>query len=363
MSPNTYYIEGAIMKKIVFTGGGTGGHIMPNLSIILELKDKYEIYYLGSNGMEKDIISKYPFIKFIEIPCVKFIRAFTLKNLLIPFKLTNSISKCKKILKEISPDLIFSKGGFVSIPVCLAGQKLNITTLTHESDFTVGLANKIIAKKSKYILCSFKKTADIYGKNAIFTGSPIRKQIYLGCADKIRNKYNLDITKPIILVTGGSLGATPINNFIWDNINTLNKNYTIIHLVGKNKLNKKLPNGKNYVQLEFVDNIEDYFAISDIIISRAGSNTIFELLALKKLMLLIPLPKASSRGDQILNAEYFSEKNYAEYLLQEKLNLKSFLDKTDILLKTKSKYHLAQKNAPSADGTNNIIKIIKDNTK
>lgn len=351
------------MKKIVFTGGGTGGHIMPNLSLIFELKDKYKIYYLGSDGMEKDIISKYPFIEFIEIPCVKFVRTFTLKNLLIPFKLSSSISKCKKILKGISPDLIFSKGGFVSIPVCLAGQKLNIPSLTHESDLTIGLANKIIAKKSKYILCSFKKTADIYGKNAMFTGSPIRKQIYLGNADKIKNKYNLDSHKPIILITGGSLGATTINNFIWDNINKLNKNYTIIHLVGKGKLNQSFPNTKNYIQLEFVNNIENYFAVSDIVISRAGSNTIFELLALKKLMLLIPLSKASSRGDQILNAEYFSEKKYAEYLLQENLNLETFIQKIDILLKNKNKYYLAQKNAPSADGTNNIIKIIEENIK
>lgn len=348
------------MKKIVFTGGGTGGHIMPNLSLIEVLQNDYQIYYLGSNGMEKKLLEQYKKVKFVEIPTVKFVRSLTLKNLAIPFKLYSSIKTCKKILKDISPNVIFSKGGFVSIPVCLAGQKLGISTITHESDLTMGLANKIIAKHAKVVCCSFITTAEKYGKTAIFTGSPIRPQIYKGNPQNILKSYNIATNKPIILVTGGSLGAQALNHVIWDNISTLTEKYTILHLVGKGKTNKQIPNSPSYIQLEFAKNIEDFFAISDLIISRAGSNTIFELLALKKPMLLIPLPKKSSRGDQILNSADFYGKGYCEYTLQENLSIDSLMDKISLLIKNKSTYITNMKKAPNPDGTSKIISIIKE---
>ena len=174
------------MKKIVFTGGGTAGHITPNIAIIDKLKD-YEIYYLGTNGMEKDIITKYKNIKFIEIPAVKLIRSVTIKNLALPFKLIHSINKTKKILKNINPSLVFSKGGFVSVPTCLAANSLKIPVITHESDLTIGLANKIISKKAKYLCCSFKDTSDKFKKNSVYTGSPIREKIFNG------NKFNVKL--------------------------------------------------------------------------------------------------------------------------------------------------------------------------
>lgn len=347
------------MKKIVFTGGGTGGHIMPNLSLIERLQDKYKIYYFGSNGMEKDILKNYPKVTFVEIPTVKFIRSLTPKNLLIPFKLVSSIKATKKTLKEISPNVIFSKGGFVSIPVCLAGQKLKIPTITHESDITMGLANKIIAKKAKVVCCSFEITASRHGKNAIYSGSPIRPQIYLGNKDKVLKLHDLDTSKPIILVTGGSLGAQAINNAIWDNLSALTQNFTIIHLVGKGKTNKQFKNSSSYVQIEFVPNIEDYFDIADIVVSRAGSNTIFELLALKKPILLIPLSKKSSRGDQILNAKDFKSKGYCEYILEENLTSNSLTDTINKMLKNKNSYISKMNTAPSPNGTNIIIATIE----
>lgn len=351
------------MKRIVFTGGGTGGHIMPNLSIIEEIKDKYEIYYLGSNGMEKDIISKYKYIKFTEIPSAKLVRSLDLHNLLIPFKLIHSINICKEKLKEISPSLIFSKGGYVSIPVAIAGHKLDIPILTHESDLTIGIANKIIARKSKHLCCTFEETADKYGKNAIHTGSPIRKQIFMGNKSNVLAKYNLDTNKPIITITGGSLGAKRINEVIWSSIDKLTKHYTIIHLVGKNKVNAKIKNSKNYIQIDFTNNIEDYFDLSDIVISRAGSNTIFELLALTKPMILLPLSKKSSRGDQILNAEIFYKKGYCEYILDEDLNIDKLINKTNKLLKNKSQYIDNMLKCRNINGTNNIIKLIEKYSK
>lgn len=351
------------MKRIVFTGGGTGGHIMPNISIIEEIKDKYEIFYLGSNGMEKDIISRYPYIKFIEIPSVKLIRSLDFKNLLIPFKLIKNINICKEKLKEISPNLIFSKGGYVSIPVSIAGHKLNIPILTHESDLSIGIANKIIAKKSKHLCCTFEETAKKYGKNAIHTGSPIRKQIFKGNKNSIINKLNIDTSKPIITITGGSLGAKRINEVIWENIDTLTQNYTIVHLVGKNKVNHKIKNSKNYIQIDFTNNIEDYFDLSNIVISRAGSNTIFELLALHKPMILLPLSKKSSRGDQIVNAEIFHKKGYADYILDEKLNINTLINTILKVLTNKEQYIKNMSKCKNANGTNKIIELIEKHIK
>lgn len=347
------------MKNIVFTGGGSAGHIMPNLAIIEELHG-YNIYYLGSNGMEKDIISKYPNIKFIEIESVKFIRSLTPKNLLIPLKLIKSINNIKEVLKKINPCLIFSKGGYVSIPVCLAGAKLNIPILTHESDYTIGLANKIISKKSKYLCCSFKETSTKFKKNSIYTGSPIRKKILSGDPNTVKNRHNINSSKPLILIVGGSLGAQSINEIIWDNLNILNQKYNIIHIVGKNKTNKTIKNTNNYIQLEFVNDIENYFCACDLIISRAGSNTIFELLTLAKPMLLIPLPKKSSRGDQIINAKCFYKNNFANMILQEELTSQSLLQKIEDTLANKAKYIESMKKEKNPNGTQTLIKLIKD---
>ncbi len=347
------------MKKIVFTGGGTGGHIMPNLSLIEVLQNSYQIYYLGTDGMEKRLLEPYKKVKFIEIPAVKFVRSLTLKNLAIPFKLFSSIKACKKILANISPSVIFSKGGFVSIPVCLAGQKLGIPTITHESDLTMGLANKIIGRHASVVCCSFEKTAKKHEKNAIFTGSPIRPQIYSGNPQNVTKKHNIETGKPIILVTGGSLGASALNSIIWENISALTAKYTILHLVGKGKTNKTIPNSRSYIQLEFAKNIEDYFAISDLVISRAGSNTIFELLALKKTMVLIPLPKKSSRGDQILNAIEFNNNGFCEYILQENLSIETLLKKISDTLNNKDKFISQMSSTSSADGTDTLVKLIK----
>ncbi len=350
------------MKNIVFTGGGTAGHIMPNIAIIEQLNN-YNVYYLGSNGMEKNILKNYPKIKYIEIPAVKFIRSFTLKNLLIPFKLIKNINICKKILNELKPCVIFSKGGYVSIPVCIAGSKLHIPTLTHESDYTIGLANKIIAKKSKYLCCSFEETANRYKKNSIYTGSPIRQNIFEGKKDIIINRHKINTNHPIILIVGGSLGAQSINEIIWNNINILSKNYCIIHIVGKGNIKKNLLNINNYIQIEFATDINNYFDASDLVISRAGSNTIFELLALVKPMILIPLSKSSSRGDQIINAEIFREKGFANIIYQEELTFYKLMQSIKYTLENKLYFEKNMKSAKIPNGNKKIIELINSNAK
>jgi len=345
------------MKKIVFTGGGTAGHIMPNLAIIDELQG-YKIYYIGSNGMEKNIISQYPNIKFIEIPTVKFKRSLSPQNLLIPFKLISSINKTKKILKDINPNIIFSKGGYVSIPTCFAGHSLKIPVITHESDLSIGLANKVIAKKSKYLCCSFETTATKYKKNAIFTGSPIRNKILKGNKEIVLERHKIRNNNPTILIVGGSQGAKVINETIWNNIKTLTTKYNIIHIVGKNNINKSI-NCKNYYQIEFANDIENYFASSDLVISRAGSNTIFELLALQKPMILIPLPKTKhSRGDQVDNAKYFKSHQFANIIEQSQLNITTLEETIKNTLKNKYQFQKNMKNANNNIGNSTIIKLI-----
>ena len=328
------------MKKIVLTGGGTAGHVMPNIALLKYLEKEFdEIHYIGShNGIEKNIIEKYPQVIYHGISTVKLIRSLTPKNLLIPFKLLKSLRETRKILKGINPSVIFSKGGFVSVPVVFAGSKLKIPIIAHESDSSIGLANKIIIKKCEKMCFSFENLAKKYKEKGLYTGSPIRDDIFKGDKEKTIKELNFAPNKTTILIMGGSLGATAINNVIFENAEELSKKYNIIHIVGKNNINKKLINLKNYKQIEFTNHIENYCAAADLIISRSGSNSIFEFLALKKPMILIPLPKASSRGDQILNAQIFHNNGFSHILYQEKLNKESLLDSISYVLQNKNFY-------------------------
>ena len=356
---NYRYIGDNILKKIVFTGGGTAGHVTPNISIVEKLKNEYEIHYIGSvSGIEKDIISRYPFIIYHPITTVKLERKLTPKNLLIPFKLLKGINDSRKILKSINPNIIFSKGGFVSVPVAFAGKSLDIPIVAHESDYTMGLANKLVYRKCKTMCFSFKDTCSHYQSKGLFTGTPLREQLFHGNKKKIIDTYNITSTKPVILVFGGSLGARAINNAIASIISNLTKKFTVIHIVGKMNKNTKI-NQKDYYQVEFVDNIEDYFAIADIVISRAGSNSIFELCALKKPMLLIPLPKDSSRGDQILNAKYLSSKNLCKVLYQEDMTSSTLLDAIETIYRDRHIYISNLSKEKSFNGADKIIAEIK----
>lgn len=351
------------MKKIVFTGGGTAGHVTPNIGIIEKLKNEYEIHYIGSyTGIEKDIISKYSYIKYHPITTVKLIRKLTPKNLLIPFKLIKGIRDSKRILKDINPNIIFSKGGFVSVPVAFAGKSLNIPIIAHESDYTMGLANKLVYKKCKKMCFSFEDTSNKYIEKGIYTGTPLRAQLFNGNKEKIKKKFNIQSTKPTLLIFGGSLGAKAINEQIFDILDKLCVKFNVIHIVGKmNKYTKCKE--KDYYQVEFANNIEDYFDIADIVISRAGSNSIFELCALYKPMLLIPLPKDSSRGDQILNANYIKKKNLCEVLYQEDMTSDTLLNAINNLYNNKEKYISNLKNQKSINGTNRIVEEIKKYSK
>ena len=343
------------MKKIIFTGGGTLGHYSPNEAIFNRLKDKFECQYIGSkNGIEREFAEKI--MPYHSIETVKLDRTKFFKNFLIPFKLVKGIHQAKKILKNEKPDIVFSKGGFVSVPVVISAHMLKIPCVTHESDYSLGLANKIIAKKCKYVCTSFENTAKTI-KNGYYTGSIVRQQIFNGNKELIAKKYNLDPLKKTILIVGGSQGAKKINDSIRTCITNL-KSYNILHLTGKGKLDSSIKYD-NYHQIEFAKDIENFYAASDIVITRGGSNTIFEILALKKPMLIIPL--SSGRGDQILNAKEFEKHGYAEVLQEEQLTKDSLVEK---IKKIHINYKSMQKNMEKfqKDGLFEVCKIIKSLT-
>lgn len=311
------------MKKIVLTGGGTAGHCTPNLALIPYLKKKFDsIIYIGSkNGIEKNIVTKEE-IPYFEISCAKVDRYKKSKNILIPFKVIKGIVEAGKILDKEKPSVVFSKGGYVSIPTVIAAYNRKIPVISHESDYTFGLANKLIAKFSKVVLTSFPETATSIN-NAQYVGSPIRK-FYTKEKTEILKEFGFTGNKPIILVTGGSQGSRAINDTLRESLPDLLQRYDVLHICGKNNLSPDV-NYKGYYQTEYLYNIENAFLISSVCVSRAGANTLFELMNMKIPCILIPLPKGASRGDQVLNAEYFQKKGLAQVLPQHALTKQSLL--------------------------------------
>ena len=352
------------MKTIILTGGGTGGHVIPHLSIIPFLTHDFDrIVYIGTKpSIEFDIMSKVDGVIFEEISASKFERDKKLTLLSLPFKVTKSVGEAKKILKKYKPDVVFSKGGYVSVPVCIASRMQKIPIVSHESDLTMGLSNKIIYHLCSTFCTTFDKTAKSL-KKAVFTGAPIRRELFLG--DKERGLMLTTIShenstqKPTILFTGGSTGAESLNNLVFENLSALTKKYNVVHLVGKKK-SKNLPNTSSYTQMEFCNHIEHLFAMADLVVSRAGSNVIFELLAIQKPMILIPLSNNASRGDQIDNAKYFEEKHYAKVIFEEELTFQKLLNEIKATLEDKNKTQNIETKKKEIDGAKNIyLEILK----
>ena len=310
------------MATIILTGGGTAGHCIPHLAVLPYLKNDFKkIYYIGSkNGIEKDIITNAN-IPYYSVPCAKLIRSISVKNLTIPFKVLTGIRDAGKLLDKLKPDVIFSKGGFVSVPTVIAANKRNIPIVAHESDYTVGLANKLTAKFCKKVLTSFPDTAKAL-KNGEYVGSPVRKELFSANKKEALDFFSFSGNKPILLVTGGSQGAKVINNALRNSLDDLLPKYDIIHVCGKNNLSPDIKQN-GYYQAEFINKMEYAFAAASVCVSRAGSNTVFELLSLNIPCVLIPLPKGNSRGDQVLNAEYFQRLGMVSVLPQNVLTAQS----------------------------------------
>lgn len=339
------------MKKIILTGGGTAGHVTPNLALLPYLEPRFEIHYIGSvGGMEKRLLAPYKNVIYHEIPCVKLVRSLTPKNLLIPFRLLKSVNAAKRLIAEIQPSVIFSKGGFVALPVCLAAGKVPV--ILHESDLTPGLANRLAARKCAEFLTSF----DTGVARARRVGAPLRREIYRGDKSKARLECGFSGLKPVLLVTGGSLGAKTLNEAVAAALPALTEKFDVVHLTGRGNLSGVKTAG--YYQKEFAENMPDFFALADAVVSRGGANTLFELAALGLPSLIVPLPKGNSRGDQIDNARYFEARGAVRVLLQENLSPAALTAAITEVYDRKSELTAACKALGYVDGTATIARIL-----
>jgi len=310
------------MKKIILTGGGTAGHVTPNLALIPSLKERgYEIRYIGSyQGIEKKLIEDAG-IPYDGISSGKLRRYFDLKNFSDPFRVLKGYGEACKLMKKYKPDVVFSKGGFVSVPVVLAAKRYHVPSIIHESDMTPGLANKLSIPSAKKVCCNFPETMKyLPADKAVLTGSPIREELLKGDRLSGLQYAHLSADKPVIMVIGGSLGSVIVNKAVRSLLPRLLSDYQVVHICGKGNLDESLIGTAGYVQYEYVDApLRHLFAAADLIVSRAGANSICEILALRKPNILIPLSAAASRGDQILNATSFAKQGFSTMLEEENL--------------------------------------------
>jgi len=357
------------MKRIILTGGGTAGHVTPNIALLPALYEAgYEVSYIGSkNGMERKLIEDLD-IPYYGISSGKLRRSSDIKtickNFVDLFRVLRGCRQAKKIIKTLQPDIVFSKGGFVTVPVVWAAHRRKIPTILHESDITPGLANKLCMKvaKADKICANFPETIKHLpvGKS-ILTGSPIRQELFTGDREKGRAFCGFNNDKPAILIIGGSLGSKAVNDAVRGILPQLLNNFNVIHLCGKDKLDPTLTNIEGYVQYEYIkDELRDLFAYANLIISRAGANAICELLALKKPNILIPLSAAQSRGDQILNAESFRKQGFSYVIKEEDVNNEVLLKAVSEVYSTKEKYIEKMEQSSANNAIETIINLINE---
>ena len=351
------------MKKIILTGGGTAGHVTPNIALIPRLKELgYEVSYIGSyDGIEKKLIEAEG-IPYYGISSGKLRRYFDLKNFSDPFRVLKGIREAKALIKKIDPDIVFSKGGFVSVPVVRAAASRHVPVIIHESDMTPGLANKLSIPAASKICCNFPETvATLPAGKAVLTGSPIRSELLSGSREKGLAFTGLTGEKPVLMIIGGSLGATPVNDAVRRILPELLKTFDVVHLCGKGKLDDSLKDTAGYRQYEYIrEELPDLFALSDIVISRAGANAICELLALKKPNLLIPLSAKVSRGDQILNAASFEKQGFSLVVDEDTMTDDKLLEAVNKLYAERDNYRRAMEKTTQKDSVTVITELIEE---
>lgn len=350
------------MKHIILTGGGTAGHVTPNIALLPRLRQAgYEISYIGSReGLEKKLIEAQN-IPYYGISSGKLRRYFDWKNFTDPFRVIKGFSEASALMKRLKPDIVFSKGGFVSVPVVMAAKRCRIPVICHESDLTPGLANRLSLPAATKVCCNFPETLDHLPRGkAVLTGCPIRRELSQG-----RRAAALTLTgflpdKPVLMVMGGSLGAAAINQTVREALPELLKDWQVVHLCGKGKLDESLLHLKGYAQYEYIQKeLPDLFALCDLVISRAGANAICELLALRKPTLLIPLPAKASRGDQILNARSFERQGFSMVLEEDELNRESLLRSVSRLSEHRNDYIKAMEKCPQTSAVDMICSLIE----
>jgi len=351
------------MKRIILTGGGTAGHVTPNIALLPRLQELgYDIQYIGSyQGIEKDLIEPFG-VPYHGISSGKLRRYFSLQNFTDPFRVLKGFGEANKLIRELKPDVIFSKGGFVSVPVVLAGKKNKVPVVIHESDMTPGLANKISIPSATKVCCNFPETLEhLPAEKAVLTGSPIRQELLSGNKIAAMDMCGFSADKPVILVIGGSLGSVVVNNAVRSALPELLEHFQIIHLCGKDKLDPSLNDVKGYAQFEYIKSeLRDIFALADIVISRAGANAICELLALRKPNLLIPLSANASRGDQILNARSFERQGFSIVIEEEELSKECLIENVHKLYEQRDSFMTAMKKSEQQNSIDTITEILEN---
>ncbi|MBR1758079.1 MAG: undecaprenyldiphospho-muramoylpentapeptide beta-N-acetylglucosaminyltransferase [Lachnospiraceae bacterium] len=351
------------MKKIVLTGGGTAGHVTPNIALLPRLKEEgYEVSYIGSKaGMERALIEELG-IPYTGIDTGKLRRYFDLKNLTDPFRVVNGFAEATRALKAIRPDVVFSKGGYVAVPVVMAAARLHIPVIIHESDMTPGLANRLCIPRATKVCANFPETLhNLPADKAVLTGTPIRQELFAGKKEAGLSFCGFTDEKPVLMVIGGSLGSAIVNDAIRSILPSLLEKFQVVHLCGKDKVDESLVGTPGYVQYEYIKaELADLFAASDIVVSRAGANAICELLALHKPNILIPLGADKSRGDQILNANSFEKQGFSYVLLEENVTPESLKTAIKEVFEERDTYIHAMAHSGQGNAIETIVGLVKE---
>lgn len=352
----------SIIKKIVFTGGGSSGHVTPNLALIERFQQAgWAVVYMGSaQGIEKQLIIPTG-IPYYTITSDKLRRYFSWQNFISPFKVLYGIAQAIWLCRRIRPDIVFSKGGFVAFPVVVGAWLNGIPVIAHESDFTPGLANKLTYPFARKVCVTFAETAQFFKtqEKIIVTGTPVRKGFFQGNAARGREICGFNENKKIILVYGGGLGSATINQTIRDNLPRLLENFQIVHLCGKNRVVGEAIKSAGYVPFEYLhDELYDVMACADIVVSRAGANSIYEILTLGKLNVLIPLSAKASRGDQLINAKYCETQGFSKVLPEEMLTGETLLSTLEEVFNQEQQFKETLANFKVPDTINEVYHLV-----
>ena len=350
-------------KRIVLTGGGTAGHVTPHLSLIPRLREMgYEIHYIGTeNGIERQMMERFPDITYHAVKSGKLRRYFSLQNFTDPFRVIWGALQSVGLMLKLRPDVVFSKGGFVSVPVVAGAWLCRVPAVCHESDLTPGLANRICSKFATKVAATFPECAKALGDKGVLTGTPLRPELFKGSRAAGLALAGFDGSKPVLLMTGGSLGAQSVNKCLREALPNLLAHMDVLHLCGKGNLDESLMNTPGYCQKEFLsEEMPDALAVADLVLSRAGSNTLSELLVLHKPMLLVPYPLGASRGDQIENARSYARQGLARVLMQEDMTPETMTEGLLRLLEEKDELKKVLEGYPVQDGTEPVLKLIEE---
>jgi UDP-N-acetylglucosamine--N-acetylmuramyl-(pentapeptide) pyrophosphoryl-undecaprenol N-acetylglucosamine transferase len=350
-------------RTIILTGGGTAGHITPNLALIPELRRRgWEVHYVGSKaGMERELAGGLPGVSYHGISSGKLRRYLNLKNLSDPFRVLAGTAQALGIIRRLRPAVIFSKGGFVSVPVAYAARLARVPMVLHESDLSPGLANRLALPSATRVCTTFPETAEKLGAKARHTGTPIRRALFEGEAARGLAFCGFAPSgPPVLLMMGGSQGAASINAVLRRILPKLLRSFRVAHICGRGNVDGALADTPGYAQFEYVGaELPDLLAAASLVVSRAGANSIFEFLALGKPMLLIPLPLSASRGDQIENAKSFRRQGFARVLDQEDMTEDTLFDAVMDAWAKRGEMRKAMEKAGCADGTAAVLEEIE----